>query len=456
MTELGADLGLVGLTFAVFGLGVLRPLARRRALVRPARSAPVRHPREPRRRRRRDPLLAAPGSRCSSSPSSSSRASRSRSWARPSTPSWRAARRPGARRRRRASTAPPARWGRSSPRSPPACSSPSTSTSRSTSFAVTMLASLGLGLVIGGRPLRDLAARARRGEPSPPAIARRRRRKGERRDAPSTGVTSTRPTWLPWSSSAGGFLTMPAWYRPMAAELRDRGAADVVIAPIYTPDWVLCAVRGLGPVTTRAGRSLLAAGERSAASPASRGAPILYVGHSAGGMLGRLLTSPEPFEGRRLGASDRIGALVTLGTPHLVGDEARWGGRVADVGRAVREPRTSRERASPRRRGTWRSLRDASSGDEGADDASLPLRCAGSTRTSTPRPTSRSWPGTGSSRSPRPSCPGRATSSSTMRSTGPASRPAGTARRASWTPGGRSRWRCGATRSRARRALRGR
>jgi hypothetical protein len=131
---------------------------------------------------------------------------------------------------------------------------------------------------------------------------------------------------------AGGFLTMPAWYRPMAAELRDRGAADVVIAPIYTPDWVLCAVRGLGPVTTRAGRSLLDAGARSATSPASRGAPILYVGHSAGGMLGRLLTSPEPFEGRRFGAAHRIGALVTLGTPHLVGNEARWGGRVATSG----------------------------------------------------------------------------------------------------------------------------
>jgi hypothetical protein len=131
---------------------------------------------------------------------------------------------------------------------------------------------------------------------------------------------------------AGGFLTMPAWYRPMAAELRDRGAADVVIAPIYTPDWVLCAVRGLGPVTTRAGRALLEAGARSAASSASRGAPILYVGHSAGGMLGRLLTSPEPFEGRRFGAAHRIGALVTLGTPHLVGNEARWGGRVATSG----------------------------------------------------------------------------------------------------------------------------
>ena len=73
-------------------------------------------------------------------------------------------------------------------------------------------------------------------------------------------------------------------------------------------------------------------GPAASRDPASRGAPILYVGHSAGGIVGRLLTSPEPFEGRRLGASGRIGALVTLGTPHLVGDEARWGGRVATAG----------------------------------------------------------------------------------------------------------------------------
>ena len=131
---------------------------------------------------------------------------------------------------------------------------------------------------------------------------------------------------------AGGFLTAPGWYRPMVAALRARGAADVVVARVYPPDWVLSAVRGMGPVTTRVGRALLGAGERSAASPASRGAPILYVGHSAGGIVGRLLTSPVPFEGRRLNASGRIGALVTLGTPHLVGDEARWGSRVAEAG----------------------------------------------------------------------------------------------------------------------------
>ncbi len=131
---------------------------------------------------------------------------------------------------------------------------------------------------------------------------------------------------------AGGFLTGPGAYGPMAATLRAGGAADVVVAPIHRSDWILATVRGLGPVTTRAGRALLAAGERSASSLSSRGAPVLFVGHSAGGIIGRLLTSPVPFEGRRLDGSARIGALVTLGTPHLVGDDARWGSRVASSG----------------------------------------------------------------------------------------------------------------------------
>ena len=135
---------------------------------------------------------------------------------------------------------------------------------------------------------------------------------------------------------APGFLTMPGWYDDLAASLRDRGAADVVVAPVYVPDWVLAAVRGLGPITTRVARALLAAGERSVASTASRGAPVLLVGHSAGGLIGRLLTSPDPFEGRTFNAAVRIGALVTLGAPNAappVGrNRARWARRVGEAG----------------------------------------------------------------------------------------------------------------------------
>ncbi|MBF6605061.1 MAG: hypothetical protein IVW53_05700 [Chloroflexi bacterium] len=116
----------------------------------------------------------------------------------------------------------------------------------------------------------------------------------------------------------GGFLTSPPLYARMRQRLLARGAAAVVVAPIWLPDWLLASRRGFGAIASRSGRALLRAGELAAASSRSRGAPILVVGHSAGGMTARLLTSPEPLAGRRFAAAGRIGAIVTLGTPHHV------------------------------------------------------------------------------------------------------------------------------------------
>jgi hypothetical protein len=120
----------------------------------------------------------------------------------------------------------------------------------------------------------------------------------------------------------GGFMSSPPLYRGLRDLLLERGAADVLIAPIWTPDWMLATARGQGPVATRAGRALLQASEASAASPASAGAPVLVVGHSAGGVIARILTAPEPFAGRAMNGSGRIGAIVTLGSPHVMGDHA--------------------------------------------------------------------------------------------------------------------------------------
>ena len=109
-----------------------------------------------------------------------------------------------------------------------------------------------------------------------------------------------------------------------------------MVASVYVQDWMLAAARGLGPITTRVGRALIEAGARAAASPRALGAPVLFVGHSAGGLVGRLLTSPVPFEGRTLNAAGRIGALVTLGTPNAAAlgaaEHARWGRRVGEAG----------------------------------------------------------------------------------------------------------------------------
>jgi len=124
----------------------------------------------------------------------------------------------------------------------------------------------------------------------------------------------------------GGFLTAPAVYRPLVARLRERGVPEVVVANVWTMDWLLVPRRGLGPILTRSGRALLEASARSAT--VSLGAPVLVIGHSAGGLTARLLTSPSPFAGRSLNAHGRIGAIVTLGTPHLVTNEGRMGSRV--------------------------------------------------------------------------------------------------------------------------------
>ena len=137
-------------------------------------------------------------------------------------------------------------------------------------------------------------------------MAETRMRIGEWRDDP----TAIEPTVL----ILGGFLTAPPMYGRFVERLRARGAAGVVVANVWTPDWLIASVRGPGAIATRSGRALLDAG--LLAAEISKGAPVLVVGHSAGGLIARILTATEPLPGKRFGAAPRIGAIVSLGTPH--------------------------------------------------------------------------------------------------------------------------------------------
>ena len=142
---------------------------------------------------------------------------------------------------------------------------------------------------------------------------------------------SPRPTVL----ILGGFLTAPPMYRPLARRLMTSGAAGVVVANVWTPDWILAMARGTGPIATRSAAALISAIRMS--REGSNGAPVLIVGHSAGGFMGRLLTAPEPYPGRRFGAAAHVGAIVTLGTPHRLANGQGIGRRLNQVLASVAE-----------------------------------------------------------------------------------------------------------------------
>jgi hypothetical protein len=115
----------------------------------------------------------------------------------------------------------------------------------------------------------------------------------------------------------GGYLTEPLFYVPMRARLLERGAERVTVAPLHLPDWLAAAFVGFGPSLLRAARTIRVA--RRGAD-----APLIVVGHSAGGLVARLAMAPFPLDGRLGDVADDVGCLVTLGTPHRVRPHAHW------------------------------------------------------------------------------------------------------------------------------------
>ena len=129
--------------------------------------------------------------------------------------------------------------------------------------------------------------------------------------------TRGRATLTPWANAAGphvviigGFLTEPLFFEPMRQRLLRRGAARVSIAPVHLPDWLAMGFAGMGPVMLRGALAIRRARRQAPA-------PLIVVGHSAGGIVARLAMAPVPFESRQAGGvADDIGCLVTLGTPY--------------------------------------------------------------------------------------------------------------------------------------------
>jgi hypothetical protein len=110
----------------------------------------------------------------------------------------------------------------------------------------------------------------------------------------------------------GGFMTAPPNYFPLRRRLLARGAAGVDMAPIGPLDWLAAGAIGFGPLLAATGRAIGRSYRRAGR------VPVLVVGHSGGGIVARLALAPEPYRGRHAAVAEKVGALVTLGTPHAL------------------------------------------------------------------------------------------------------------------------------------------
>jgi pimeloyl-ACP methyl ester carboxylesterase len=112
----------------------------------------------------------------------------------------------------------------------------------------------------------------------------------------------------------GGFLSTPGLYRPLARTLAELAGGPALVVPVGPLHWVgAVSARGWSAILRTLDRSVRAA---AASSPTGR---VVLVGHSAGGVVGRLYLSPEPFRGRVFAGIDLVSRVVTLGSPHRGG-----------------------------------------------------------------------------------------------------------------------------------------
>ena len=119
----------------------------------------------------------------------------------------------------------------------------------------------------------------------------------------------------------GGFLSSPGAYRDMQQALAQITGQAVWIVEARSYDW-------LGNIVPAGWAHLLRKLDRTVqrARRNSTTGKVTLIGHSAGGILGRLYLSPRPFLGRAYKGQDYVAHLITLGSPHYNQRRLIYGG----------------------------------------------------------------------------------------------------------------------------------
>ena len=116
----------------------------------------------------------------------------------------------------------------------------------------------------------------------------------------------------------GGVTSWPRNYQEFAGILRELSGSEVYVVPLTPLDWITGYFRGFGQlvfeIATTVDQALLQ----------SKSDKVVLVGHSAGGIASRIYIGGDPpYGGRRYSGHRRVSQLITLGSPHEVGDNKR-------------------------------------------------------------------------------------------------------------------------------------
>jgi hypothetical protein len=109
----------------------------------------------------------------------------------------------------------------------------------------------------------------------------------------------------------GGFLTGPGFYSEMARVVAEISGQPVYICDIGLTDWLRAySAKGWLSILLKVKSTIEMALETSADRK------IVLLGHSSGGVIGRLYLSPQPFLGHAFNGLGHVAHLITLGSPH--------------------------------------------------------------------------------------------------------------------------------------------
>ncbi|MBC7252322.1 MAG: alpha/beta fold hydrolase [Anaerolineae bacterium] len=134
-------------------------------------------------------------------------------------------------------------------------------------------------------------------------------------------MTRSSPTTAQPIVIFGGFLSFTMLYWDMHDALAQLTGQPVHIVEMRGHDWIpSIAPPGWIPLLRKLERTVHQAVRES---PTGK---VTLIGHSAGGLLGRLYLSPKPFLGHTYRGLEYVDHLITLGTPHYDRRKLLYGG----------------------------------------------------------------------------------------------------------------------------------